>query len=221
MSTFSLGDIVQWTDSHGTHTGTVVVLEYNKQKCLIGWKNNYSPSHNFWTIDHGYFLSQCAKFLIIVDFISYITGYWADDGQLTLVSKARQWQLGNRVKVEGIDTEGMVIGMDVRPVYGNDLLVGFRTKIEHGASFVIDQKTINQLDHNLSTYWTEGIVCACWFQLHRISLVNDDNTIAQKSAGCFCRKCQNFSGYAEPNQADGLFVCWSCRTTPFYGSAVS
>jgi len=32
-----------------------------------------------------------------------------------------------------------------------------------------------------------------------------------KSAGCFCNKCKEFYEYAEPNQKDGSFKCFSCR----------
>jgi hypothetical protein len=35
-------------------------------------------------------------------------------------------------------------------------------------------------------------------------------------AGCSCVKCQDFNNYAEPNQPDGKFICWRCRSTPFY-----
>lgn len=29
--------------------------------------------------------------------------------------------------------------------------------------------------------------------------------------GCTCKKCGNFNDYAEANQHDGSFVCFSCR----------
>jgi hypothetical protein len=29
--------------------------------------------------------------------------------------------------------------------------------------------------------------------------------------GLWCTSCGDFSTYAEPNQEDGTFVCWSCR----------
>ena len=31
-------------------------------------------------------------------------------------------------------------------------------------------------------------------------------------AGCTCRKCDNYNEYAEPNQVDGTFLCFSCRS---------
>jgi hypothetical protein len=29
--------------------------------------------------------------------------------------------------------------------------------------------------------------------------------------GCTCRKCGNFNEYAEPNQDDGTFLCFTCK----------
>ena len=34
--------------------------------------------------------------------------------------------------------------------------------------------------------------------------------------GMFCRKCQTFYQFAEPNQTDGSLICYSCRKSPFY-----
>lgn len=33
--------------------------------------------------------------------------------------------------------------------------------------------------------------------------------------GMFCRKCQSFYKYAEPNQPDGTLLCYSCRSNPY------
>ncbi len=33
--------------------------------------------------------------------------------------------------------------------------------------------------------------------------------------GMFCRKCQLFYKYAEPNQPDGTLLCYSCRNNPY------
>ena len=32
------------------------------------------------------------------------------------------------------------------------------------------------------------------------------------SIGCSCSSCGNFNEYAEPNQVDGTFLCFSCRS---------
>lgn len=34
----------------------------------------------------------------------------------------------------------------------------------------------------------------------------------KKSNGCTCIKCNEFNKYAEPNQTDGTFKCYYCRT---------
>lgn len=33
-----------------------------------------------------------------------------------------------------------------------------------------------------------------------------------------CRRCKNVAIHAEPNQPDGGFVCYSCRSYPFFNS---
>jgi hypothetical protein len=33
--------------------------------------------------------------------------------------------------------------------------------------------------------------------------------------GMFCRKCQNFYKFAEPNMTDGTLLCYSCRNSPY------
>lgn len=33
----------------------------------------------------------------------------------------------------------------------------------------------------------------------------------EKSKGCICKECKEFSEYAEPNQEDGSFKCYSCK----------
>lgn len=35
--------------------------------------------------------------------------------------------------------------------------------------------------------------------------------------GMFCRKCQSFYQFAEPNQPDGTLLCYSCRSNPYGG----
>lgn len=36
-------------------------------------------------------------------------------------------------------------------------------------------------------------------------------TKALKAAGYICDKCSEFNEYAEPNQADGTYICYRCR----------
>lgn len=33
--------------------------------------------------------------------------------------------------------------------------------------------------------------------------------------GMFCKNCQIFYHFAEPNQSDGTLLCYSCRNNPF------
>lgn len=33
----------------------------------------------------------------------------------------------------------------------------------------------------------------------------------EKTFGCNCKKCKEHNEYAEPNQSDGSFICYSCR----------
>lgn len=43
-----------------------------------------------------------------------------------------------------------------------------------------------------------------------------DTTMPVKSAGmrCAAKHCNEFNPYAEPNQPDGKFICFSCRSIP-------
>ncbi len=34
-------------------------------------------------------------------------------------------------------------------------------------------------------------------------------------SGLFCKKCQLFCEFAEPNQNDGSLLCWSCKNNPY------
>lgn len=40
-------------------------------------------------------------------------------------------------------------------------------------------------------------------------------SIEKGSDGIFCANCQQFFYMAEPNQTDGTFVCFQCRTNPW------
>lgn len=56
------------------------------------------------------------------------------------------------------------------------------------------------------------------FQLDFLDEVSPDDypvivkkSSKRKSNGCICDKCGELYPYAEPNQKDGSFKCWSCR----------
>ena len=38
------------------------------------------------------------------------------------------------------------------------------------------------------------------------------NKSTNKSSGMVCKSCKNYNEYAEPNQNDGTFRCYGCRT---------
>lgn len=46
-----------------------------------------------------------------------------------------------------------------------------------------------------------------------LPIEDDDDyaVVVKKSKGCRCKKCGETYPYAEPNQQDGSFKCWSCR----------
>jgi len=51
------------------------------------------------------------------------------------------------------------------------------------------------------------------FPAEIIILTDGEQIIKNNSAnGCTCRKCGNFNEYAEPNQQDGTFVCFGCKS---------
>jgi hypothetical protein len=48
----------------------------------------------------------------------------------------------------------------------------------------------------------------------RLDLLFDKMEEHDPSGGMFCKKCNNFYDYAEPNQLDGSLICYSCRKSP-------
>ncbi len=51
--------------------------------------------------------------------------------------------------------------------------------------------------------------------LDRLELLMERRTGRKHPDGMFCKKCQNFYQYAEPNQEDGSLICFSCRNNPY------
>lgn len=51
--------------------------------------------------------------------------------------------------------------------------------------------------------------------LDRLELYVDSVRRRKHPDGMFCRKCQSFYQYAEPNQTDGTLLCYSCRSSPY------
>jgi hypothetical protein len=62
-------------------------------------------------------------------------------------------------------------------------------------------------------FWLDGekLIISWDDDLAGSSVSPNQEVIEKKSAGCRCKKCDNFFEYAEPNQIDGSFKCWGCR----------
>lgn len=42
-------------------------------------------------------------------------------------------------------------------------------------------------------------------------ILNNKKPLKKDKDGEFCKKCDNFYEFAEPNQPDGTLICYSCR----------
>lgn len=51
--------------------------------------------------------------------------------------------------------------------------------------------------------------------LDRLELFIERKRTYRGPDGMFCRKCQLFYQFAEPNQEDGTLLCYSCRQCPY------
>jgi formylmethanofuran dehydrogenase subunit E len=49
------------------------------------------------------------------------------------------------------------------------------------------------------------------FDFDFLADIAEEKTKKSKSNGCTCLKCGEIYPYAEPNQLDGSFKCYSCR----------
>lgn len=49
---------------------------------------------------------------------------------------------------------------------------------------------------------------------HALTKQDDTKKVDVKpvSTGVFCKRCDNFFDYSEPNQINGTFICYSCRS---------
>lgn len=48
----------------------------------------------------------------------------------------------------------------------------------------------------------------------RIQDLVDRQSTHRNPDGMYCKKCNDFVEFAEPNQSDGSMICYSCRTIP-------
>ena len=51
--------------------------------------------------------------------------------------------------------------------------------------------------------------------LSRLEKFLDTQGHRKSPDGMFCRLCQSFYDFAEPNQDDGTLLCYSCRQNPY------
>lgn len=51
--------------------------------------------------------------------------------------------------------------------------------------------------------------------LDRLEIFMENRRSKKHPDGMYCKKCQNFYQYAEPNQHDGSLLCYSCRKNPY------
>lgn len=52
----------------------------------------------------------------------------------------------------------------------------------------------------------------CWVDQ---SLISTQMHINSSVDGCSCSKCNDFARMASPNQDDGTFICYGCRSNPW------
>jgi hypothetical protein len=75
----------------------------------------------------------------------------------------------------------------------------FPLDLEHGYTWGVDI--------DLSVYaWHEKNMTLCITEGQLIAAV-----ASLRSNGVSCSKCRDFNNFAESNQSDGTFICYSCR----------
>ncbi len=76
-------------------------------------------------------------------------------------------------------------------------------------------QTVEESDENIvEEFWVVGEQINFDFVEDIAPEPTDDYPVIVKRRtknGCTCKKCGEIYPYAEPNQKDGSFKCWSCR----------
>jgi hypothetical protein len=92
---------------------------------------------------------------------------------------------------------------------------------EHNPGYqIIDPDTTDQGIINTSSYLT-WVVKDGDFNIDLLGLLSrleqfiDTQQNRKSPDGMFCRSCQAFYNFAEPNQDDGTLLCYSCRQNPY------
>lgn len=92
---------------------------------------------------------------------------------------------------------------------------------EHDINFVIASPALGDEGVDTTGGHLTWIIKNTNANIDLISLLNRlemyvNNVVGKKFPdGMFCRKCQVWYQYAEPNQEDGSLLCYSCRNNPY------
>lgn len=107
--------------------------------------------------------------------------------------------------------QSTIIGIPINGFNKGLILLGWQDN-KNGWMLDSDSKDLignTNLINNISQYIT-----AYWVPIYEIKLIK--STIKQNHS-VQCKRCQNKDfPYAEPNQPDGSFICWSCTKYFFY-----
>jgi len=93
---------------------------------------------------------------------------------------------------------------------------------EHNTSFVIAAPVSGDLGVETTGSFLTWVVKQTDTNIDLLSLVDRLEiyllNIKKKSYpdGMYCIKCQNWIGFAEPNQPDGSLICYTCKSNPYY-----
>lgn len=81
----------------------------------------------------------------------------------------------------------------------------------------LSKRDIKNPIHNFNDY----IYTYKWYlnEMYAKEIMNDQSTAIAKH-GHWCKSCSTYSAYADSNQKDGTFVCWSCRSYPYWGKII-
>ena len=93
---------------------------------------------------------------------------------------------------------------------------------DHDYNYVIaDQNTVGDLSvDNTAAYFT-WLIQSNNKDIDLLGLLNRLDVYVKNIRdhkhpdGMFCKRCQSFYQFAEPNQEDGTLLCYTCRSNPY------
>jgi hypothetical protein len=218
-----LGDVVEYDG--GQATIIVQAIPSNDIR-LLGWKMAEQFHSSSWAIDHRFFKTS-NRFACVPNLQDYVKGKWAKVSELVLIANVQPSKLGDRVKVVGVEEVGTVVIIDPKNIKKVGQAVGFENKPiydPNSAWNVSDTFDRDQLEETISNNkrWLVGD----YQKFKWVVWVNNKDLAVIGTAppaivnGCACKRCGEYNDYAAPNQPDGKFLCFGCRTNPFYGSVI-